>query len=104
MVAPPRSFGAEFDPAPPLDAFWSDALKLFRAIPRRDFGFKVVLRVVEDEAPAGANKMTLLQESRPSLEECWQQWQGGIHAPCPHCQHFTALPAFHSTAGISQYC
>jgi hypothetical protein len=41
---------ADFDPAPQLDAFWSDALKPFRAVPRRDFGFKVVLRVVEDAA------------------------------------------------------
>jgi hypothetical protein len=43
---------ADFDPAPQLDAFWADALKPFRAVPRRDFGFKVVLRVVEDAAPA----------------------------------------------------
>jgi hypothetical protein len=42
---------ADFDPAPQLDAFWSDALKPFRAVPRRDFGFKVVLRVVEEAAP-----------------------------------------------------
>ncbi len=42
---------ADFDPAPQLDAFWSDALKPFRAVPRRDFGFKIVLRVVEDTAP-----------------------------------------------------
>jgi hypothetical protein len=42
---------ADFDPAPQLDAFWADALKPFRAVPRRDFGFKVVLRVVEDTAP-----------------------------------------------------
>jgi hypothetical protein len=42
---------ADFDPAPQLDAFWADALKPFRAVPRRDFGFKVVLRVVEEPAP-----------------------------------------------------
>jgi hypothetical protein len=42
---------ADFEPAPQLDAFWADALKPFRAVPRKDFGFKVVLRVVEDEAP-----------------------------------------------------
>jgi hypothetical protein len=42
---------ADFDPAPQLDAFWSDALKPFRAVPRKDFGFKVVVRVVEDAAP-----------------------------------------------------
>jgi hypothetical protein len=39
---------ADFDPAPQLDAFWADALKPFRAVPRSDFGFKIVLRVVED--------------------------------------------------------
>jgi hypothetical protein len=42
---------ADFDPAPQLDPFWADALKPFRAVPRRDFGFKVVVRVVEDAAP-----------------------------------------------------
>jgi hypothetical protein len=41
---------ADFDPAPQLDAFWSDALKPFRAVPRGDFGFKIVVRVVEDAA------------------------------------------------------
>jgi hypothetical protein len=41
---------ADFDPAPQLDPFWADALKPFRAIRRGDFGFKVVLRVVEDTA------------------------------------------------------
>jgi hypothetical protein len=41
---------ADFDPAPQLDAFWADILKPFRAVPRRDFGFKVVLRVIEDSA------------------------------------------------------
>jgi hypothetical protein len=42
---------ADFDPAPELDAFWADALKPFRAVPRADFGFKVLLRVIEDAAP-----------------------------------------------------
>jgi hypothetical protein len=41
---------ADFDPAPQLDAFWADALKPFRAVPRKDFGFTVVVRVVEDTA------------------------------------------------------
>jgi hypothetical protein len=39
---------ADFDAAPQLDAFWADVLKPFRAVPRHDFGFKTVLRVVED--------------------------------------------------------
>jgi hypothetical protein len=42
---------ADFDPAPQLDSFWADALKPFRAVPRKEFGFRVVVRVVE-EAPA----------------------------------------------------
>jgi hypothetical protein len=42
---------ADFDPAPQLDSFWADALKPFRAVPRRDFGFKVIVRVVEDAGP-----------------------------------------------------
>jgi hypothetical protein len=42
---------ADFDPAPQLDAFWADVLKSFRAVPRGDFGFKIVLRVIEDVAP-----------------------------------------------------
>lgn len=42
---------ADFDPAPQLDAFWSDVLKPFRAVPRRDFGFKVIVRVIEEAAP-----------------------------------------------------
>ena len=43
---------ADFDPAPQLDAFWSDALKPFRAVPRGDFGFTIVVRVVEDAGQA----------------------------------------------------
>jgi hypothetical protein len=39
---------ADFDPAPQFDSAWSDALKPFRAVLRKDFGFRVVLRVVED--------------------------------------------------------
>jgi hypothetical protein len=39
---------AYFDPAPQLDAFWADALKPFRAVPRKEFGFKIIVRVVED--------------------------------------------------------
>lgn len=42
---------ADFDPAPQLDGFWSDALKPFRAVPRRDFGFQLIVRVVEDAEP-----------------------------------------------------
>jgi hypothetical protein len=48
---------ADFDPAPQLDGSWADALRPFRAIPRQDFGFKLILRVVESAAPAGAERM-----------------------------------------------
>lgn len=41
---------ADFDPAPQLDAFWADALKPFRAVPRNEFGYKLVLRVIEEPA------------------------------------------------------
>jgi len=47
---------ADFDPAPELDAFWADALRPFRAVPRRDFGYRLVLRVVEQRADVGAGK------------------------------------------------
>jgi hypothetical protein len=43
-----RAAVADFDPAPQLDAFWADALKPFRAVPRRDFGFQLIVRAVED--------------------------------------------------------
>jgi hypothetical protein len=39
---------ADFDPAPQLDGSWADVLKPFRAVPRKDFGFKIILRVVEE--------------------------------------------------------
>jgi hypothetical protein len=52
-----QAAAADFDPAPQLDGFWADVLKPFRAVPRRDFGFKIVLRVIEDPgADAGAVK------------------------------------------------
>lgn len=41
---------ADFDPAPQFDAFWADGLKTFRAVPRDEFGFTLVVRVVEDSA------------------------------------------------------
>lgn len=47
---------ADFDPAPQLDGFWADALKPFRAVPRKEFGFRIVVRVVEDAPVEGAPK------------------------------------------------
>jgi hypothetical protein len=46
---------ADFDPAPQLDGFWADVLKPFRAVPRKEFGFKIIVRVVE-EAEAAPKK------------------------------------------------
>jgi hypothetical protein len=47
---------ADFDPAPQLDAFWADVLKPFRAVPRKEFGFRVIVRVVEDSNIDGNRK------------------------------------------------
>ena len=42
---------ADFDPDPKLDAGWNFVLRPFRAVPHRDFGFHVLLRVVGVVAP-----------------------------------------------------
>jgi hypothetical protein len=47
---------ADFDPKPQLDSEWAKPLKAFRAVPRDDFGFRVVLWVVEDTLPAEVEK------------------------------------------------
>jgi hypothetical protein len=46
------SAAAYFDPDPRLDSRWNEVLKPFRAVPKQNFGFRVILRVVEDVAPA----------------------------------------------------
>jgi hypothetical protein len=45
---------AAFDPDPKLDSRWNEVLKPFRAVPHKDFGFRVILRVVEDVPPPQA--------------------------------------------------
>jgi hypothetical protein len=45
------SAAADFDPDPRLEGKWNEVLKPFRAVPKRDFGFRVILRVVEDVPP-----------------------------------------------------
>jgi hypothetical protein len=45
---------ANFDPDPRLDARWNNILKPFRAVPHRDFGFGVLVRVLETPLPTGA--------------------------------------------------
>ena len=49
----PGSAAAVFDPEPKLDSQWNPVLKPFRAVPAKDFGFRVILRVVEDVPPLG---------------------------------------------------
>jgi hypothetical protein len=44
----PGSAAADFDPDPKLDTRWNEVLKPFRAVPHRDFGFRVILQVVEE--------------------------------------------------------
>lgn len=56
--------GAVYDPDPALQARWSDVLRPFRGVPHRDFGFGVVLRVVEDVPPPGVK-----EEEIPSPEK-----------------------------------
>jgi hypothetical protein len=45
------SAAALFDPDPKFDSQWNEVLKPFRAVPQRDFGFRVILRVVEEIPP-----------------------------------------------------
>ncbi len=47
---------ANYDPDPKLDAHWNEVLKPFRAVSHRDFGFRVILRVVEETPPPGAGE------------------------------------------------
>jgi hypothetical protein len=49
----PAAAVADFDPEAKLDAHWDQVLKPFRAVPHKDFGFRVILRVVEDKPPPG---------------------------------------------------
>jgi hypothetical protein len=47
----PGNAASDFDPEPKLDPHWNYVLKPFRAVPHKDFGFRVILRVVEDVPP-----------------------------------------------------
>lgn len=47
----PGFAAADFDPDPKLDSKWNLVMKPFRAAPHKDFGFRVLLRVVEDVPP-----------------------------------------------------
>ncbi len=61
---------ADFDPAPKLDPEWQEALKAFRAVPRQDFGYRVVLWVIEDPQvpPPPASAKPAPKESKESKE------------------------------------
>lgn len=54
---------ADFDPEPRFDARYGSILKPFRAVPHRDFGFTVLLRVSE----SAAGEANLLPAPRPAL-------------------------------------
>jgi hypothetical protein len=49
----PGSAAADFDPDPRMDTQWNEVLKPFRAVPHKDFGFRVILRVIEEPPPPG---------------------------------------------------
>jgi hypothetical protein len=59
------SAAAHFDPDPKLDARWNEVLKPFRAVPHQNFGYRVILRVVEDLPPAEAQSPPPKPESLP---------------------------------------
>lgn len=63
------SAAAMFDPDPKLDSQWNDVLKPFRAVPPRDFGFRVILRVVEDTPPVGVAPPAPPNELPPPREQ-----------------------------------
>jgi hypothetical protein len=44
---------ADFDPEPRLDSRWNEVLKPFRAAPHQDFGFRLILQVVEEPTSSG---------------------------------------------------
>ena len=75
-----QAAGADFDPAPQLDAFWADVLKPFRAVPRREFGFKIVVRVVED----GVGVVGRTSAPQPGVP---------CSPPSASCKRAAALPA-----------
>ncbi len=47
------SAAAEFDPEPRLDSRWNEVLKPFRSAPHQDFGFRIILQVLEEPTPPG---------------------------------------------------
>jgi hypothetical protein len=68
--------GAIFDPDPRFEARWGHVLRPFRGVPHQDFGFGVVLRVVEEPLlrPAlkrrpGEEEPGLIPPPRPAPKE-----------------------------------
>jgi hypothetical protein len=58
---------ADFDPDPRMDSRWTEVLKPFRTVPRQDFGFRILLQVVEEPKPNGVVIPDTLHA--PSLEK-----------------------------------
>lgn len=50
----PGNAAADFDPEPKLDVHWNYVLKPFRAVPHRNFGFRVIVQVIEEPATPAA--------------------------------------------------
>ncbi len=57
--------GAFFDPSPRLEPRWNFVQQPFRGVPSRDFGFAIVLQVMEDGPPPGVEGVESLPTPRP---------------------------------------
>jgi hypothetical protein len=80
---------ANFDPDPRLDARWNNILKPFRAVPHRDFGFGVLVRVLETPLPTCAAPGELLPAPAPAP----RPGKGGERLPAPRPAESDKLPA-----------
>ncbi len=65
----PGSAAADFDPDPKFDSRWNTVMKPFRAVPHKDFGFRAILRVVEEPPPSAPSPETLPPPGRAGKEE-----------------------------------
>jgi hypothetical protein len=69
----PGEAAADFDPDPKLDSHWNHVLKPFRAVPHRDFGFRVLVRVIEEPRPVAADlpkpKRASQEVAAPEVED-----------------------------------
>jgi hypothetical protein len=67
---------AVFDPDPKMDSRWNEVLKPFRAVPPKDFGYRVIVRVVEDVPPP-------LAATAPGIESLPAPAPGTERLPAP---------------------